>query len=109
MGYNIYITKANNYWESDENPIVKEEILDLVEKKPEFKLKDGMTAHNPLTGEEIYFPGQFIVCGKDGEEISMQYTGKKIIGGHFQEEIKVLKEIAEFLNANVQGDEGEFY
>lgn len=109
MGYNIHITKANNYWESDKNPIAKEEILDLVEKNPKFKLKDGMTAHNPLTGEKICFPGKFIVCEKDGEEVCMQYTDKKIIGGHFPEEIDVLKEIAEFLNAKVQGDEGEFY
>jgi len=110
MSYDLHITKAENWWQSEENPIKREEIMSLLSSEINFSIKSQMVIRNPLNGDEICIPGEYIVWQKDGEELWFRYTGNRIIGqGHCDEDIENLKHIAGILNAKVQGDEGEIY
>ncbi|MHC1682209.1 MAG: hypothetical protein AB6733_04585 [Clostridiaceae bacterium] len=110
MSYDLHITKAENWWESDKRPITKEEILSLVNSEIGFRLENEVEIRNPISGEEIFILGEFIVWEKEGNELLFDYTEGRITGGaHCNEDIEKLKYIAERLNAKVQGDDGEIY
>ena len=113
MSYDIHITKANNWVESNKNPISLNEWHSYIEKDKSLTLEPESVAINPVTKEEIRMknPGLAIWKNpKNGKEYGFDYRNGKISFRYTDEEaIKKAKEIASHFGAVVQGDEEEKY
>ena len=115
MGYNVHITRADDWTESEARPITVREWLDYVERDSEMRHdgfaeapysggvlrheSEGIAVWTAYSGHEVngnmawfnYHPGEIVVKNPDGE----------ILG-------KMIRVAAE-LGATVQGDDGESY
>jgi len=80
MSYDLHITKAEHWVESENHPITKDDIAKIV---------DLLDANKQIPFILQY--GKITLCGADGSVIGL------------------MLEIADRLNARVQGDDGEFY
>jgi len=116
MGYDIHITRADHWTESESNPISFEEWLDFVADDPEMRLDNH--AEVDLGNDEILScerPGltvwiDYSAHGCDGNMAWFDYHAGEIIVKNPDDEILgKMRRIAAVLGARVQGDEGEFY
>lgn len=101
MGYEIHITRASSWLESDQNPITTQEWLSLVETDPELMIDKrdngpffALWLSKSLEGDHPWFDwSEGAINTKNPDRIILA---------------KAL-EIAKQLKAQVQGDEGEVY
>ncbi|MFI7284634.1 hypothetical protein ACIBOV_30685 [Micromonospora chersina] len=104
MGYEIHISRAEEYHDSEEHPIALEEWLSYAERNP------GLRAHGWLGWNEDRQPIFENTCA-DGSVVSLIWFESGInIKGHFDSDpYREFGAIAEDLRANLQGDGGERY
>ncbi|HEX2733549.1 MAG TPA: hypothetical protein VHM70_18185 [Polyangiaceae bacterium] len=116
MGYDVYITRANNWFEAKADPIVLEEWLDYVRSDPEMRL-DGVAVADSASGESIRYTNRGLSVwtkysrdGEDGNHAWFDLQGGCVVVKNPDREILVkMFQVAMHFKARVQGDEGENY
>jgi hypothetical protein len=113
MGYDLQISRKNNWADDEESHITLGEWLDYIKGDNELKLTNGYETKIPgLATPWIESPG---FCEWSAHPNGDNYVwfdyGHGSISTKNPDDVTILKmmEIAEFLNARVQGDDGEFY
>jgi hypothetical protein len=116
VGYDIHITRASNWTESESAPIVLDEWLRYVADDPEMRL-DNFAEAEVGGGEVLRYENE-------GLAVWTSYTGRGVSGrmgwfDHSRGRIVVknpddeilgkMRRVAAALGANVIGDEGERY
>ena len=117
MGYDIHITRQDNWFDDDINrKIALEEWTSLVSSDTEMRLDNYVEATTSA--------GEFVRVESEGLSVWTKYSGHGLNGNHawfnyHQGNITVknpdskiitkMLAIADRLNAKVQGDEGEVY
>lgn len=115
LGYDVHITRAQHWTESELNPIHIEEWLSYIASDPEMRLDNSAeaTAEGDLLRYDndglavwIAFSGH----GIDGNMAWFDYRQGAIVVKNPEEEILgKMKIMADALQANLIGDDGEFY
>lgn len=109
MGYKISITRAENVWESEDNPISLDEWINIIEKDPDLTLTNSLSLETPFGKLEIKGEGMALWSYSEGEVCFSHLSGKICVENDDEEVIRKLKQLARQLNAKVLGDEGEEY
>jgi hypothetical protein len=112
MGYDVRITRAEDWRESEATPITLEEWLAYVASDPEMRLDGFAEARNPKTGEIIRYksPGLSVWTASSGGAALMDHLcGNIVVKNPDSAILRKMCAIAERLGARVQGDEGEMY
>lgn len=107
MGYELHITRAEDWGESEQHPITWTEWRDLVEEDPElgFSETDRIGFENQ-PGEQALVDW----LGENKQESCLHWFDGRIESKHPSDALIVkMVEIAERLGGNVQGDDGERY
>ncbi len=116
MGYEVHITRAESWLDSDATPITLEEWLAHVAGDPELRLDaaaeaplaDGSTLRYESEGLAVWtaYSGH----GEDGNMAWLDHRDGHVVVKNPDEEILgKLCEVAAALGARVQGDDGETY
>jgi len=116
MGYDVHVTRAEHWSESDATPIAREEWLAVVASDPELRLDDaaeaplgdGSVLRHEAAGLAVWtaYSGH----GRGGNMAWLDYRDGEIVAKNPDAEILgKLSEIAARLGARVQGDDGELY
>jgi hypothetical protein len=116
MGYDVHITRAAEWSDSEGTPIALDEWLAYVASDPEMRL-DGFAEVRTPDGEVIRIEGKGLSVwtawpGEHGGQghAWMDHRGGRIVVKNPDSAIlKKMCSIAERLGARVQGDEGEMY
>jgi hypothetical protein len=116
MGYDFHITRASERTDSESVPIRLDEWKAFLESHPEFRMDNFAEATTPQ-GDIIRYDNEGLAVwtgysghGKDGNIAWFDFRGGRIVVKNADDEIRVkMKEIAEFFQARVIGDEGEEY
>lgn len=117
MGYELHITRQENWFdEEDSNQISFDEWIKILDEDKEMRLDNLAEATNAN--------GESISVGSEGLCVWTKYSGNGMNGNYAwfdyhrgnidcknpdNEIIRKMLDIAERLNAKVQGDEGEIY
>lgn len=116
MGYDLHITRAEEWYESETNPISLEEWIAYVRSDPEMRLDGYAEAKVPDQGALRYENEGLAVWtsysgnAKKGNFAWFDFRqGNVVVKDPDDEIIAKMSRIAKVLNARVQGDEGEFY
>ncbi|MFY0640504.1 MAG: hypothetical protein JXR16_05605 [Bermanella sp.] len=108
MGYNIHITLADEWRDSEKNPITS----DLLEEVSRIS-HDTVSGVNSKTGEVIEqcFEDSFYWPSENSDNKCMFHLigGRLIFKYHDKNQIEIAKDLASYLGAKVQGDDGEVY
>lgn len=111
MAYNIHITAADGWWESESNPISLHQLKEYVSHAHDLREESSPGATNPVTGEVIRIPDEYTFTWKSDDNVYWFHFNKGRITFRYTDDIQIskAKEIAKALNAKVQGDEEELY
>lgn len=95
MGYELHITRAERWYESEDHPISEEEWESFARNDPSLVLDGTVYGH---------------VCA-DGETVSLRWSGGEILvkGVRGRKAAAGLVRMAEALGARLLGDDGEVY
>lgn len=111
MGYDIHITRADEWFDSEARPIAKEEWLALIEADPELQPAqpnaDGSSLGYEMPGVAMWTAWSR-AAAEDLPWIAY-YEGRLMTKNPDREILRKLHQIAQALDAKVQGDEGEQY
>ncbi|MNI32511.1 hypothetical protein D3C73_864250 [compost metagenome] len=109
MSYNVHLTRAGSWTESESQPIALEEAKAYFAEQPDFEYSATFSVNGPFGTMTI--GGEFFLWSPEEEElIPFKYTdGRITVSGADEYVIDRMKEIAAKLSAIVQGDEGEQY
>ncbi|MGC4863557.1 hypothetical protein [Micromonospora sp. DT41] len=104
MGYELHISRAEEYYASEENPIAMEEWLSFADGFP------ALRATGWIGGAEDRQPIYEYTCA-DGSSVSLVwFEGAIDIKGQFGgDAYQEFGRIADDLQASLQGDDGERY
>ncbi|HJY78522.1 MAG TPA: hypothetical protein VKE95_17915 [Burkholderiales bacterium] len=116
MGYDVHITRATEWTDSEATPITLDEWLAYVASDPEMRL-DGFAEARMPKGEVIRIEGKGLSVWtawpgeRRGEGYAwMEYRrGRIVVKNPDPAILKKMCSIAEQLGAQVQGDDGETY
>ena len=115
MGYELYITRQDNWWEDDAaKQITEAEWEQFVSNHEQMQLLDFAEAHSS-TGEIIRIESPLLAAwqhpiNNENETVWFSYQNGKISVKSPDDTIsQKMLEIAKLLNARVQGDDGEWY
>jgi hypothetical protein len=113
MGYEVHVTRAQDWTESDTVPITLDEWLAYVAADPEMRL-DNFAEATTTSGETIRYENQGLAVWMTAESKNrggwLDYRKGRIVAKNPDEEMLAkLKCIAGVLDASVIGDEGELY
>ena len=115
MGYNLYVTRANEWFEAETAPITLEEWLEFVEADPEMRL-DGYAEAKFPKGEVLRIddPGMAVWVGHPRHDQDYlcwiwHSAGRVEAKNPDPETRQQLYRIAESFGAKVQGEDGELY
>ncbi len=115
MGYDVHITWATNWSDSESVPIRLTEWLEYVASDPEFRLDNFAEAITPQ-GDTLRYDNTGLAVWtaySDPDEqgsVWFDYRNGRIVVKNANIEIRAkMKEIADDLGARVVGDEGEEY
>lgn len=112
MGYDVHITRAPEWYESDTTPIALEEWLAYVASDAEMRLDGFAEARNPKTGEiiRIESPGLSVWTAWSAGTAWMDHCdGRVVVKNPDTAILQKMCAIAKHFGARVQGDEGELY
>lgn len=116
MGYDLHITRATLWIDSDAAPITLEEWLEYLDSDPEMRLDGFAEAHLPDgTTLRAESPGLAVWTAwsaheRDGNMAWFDHRrGRIVVKNPDDEIVGKMFAIAERLGARVQGDEGEIY
>ena len=115
MGYDVHITRADNWTESRTRPIALDEWTSYVRSDPEMRLDNS--AELEVEGNVMSYENEGLAVwveysghGVDGNRAWFDYSEGRIVVKNPDEEILgKMKQIAAGLNGRVIGDEGEVY
>jgi hypothetical protein len=117
MGYDLHITRASQWSDSANSPVLLQEWLAYVEIDPALQLTNNATVRSP-DGHVISYDseGLAVWTGFSGHEpegnrkVWFDYrNGRIVVKNPNDEIIQKMKSIAVKLNSRVVGDEGESY
>lgn len=112
MGYDLHITRRENWFDTAGPDIALDEWYDLIEVDPELRFTGVAEAELP-GGETLRYESQGLaqwVVHPDGEFVWFDLRdGNIVVKNPDEPTIAKMQEIAHRLAARVQGDEGEFY
>ena len=116
MGYDLHVTRADSWLDSEQRPITLDEWIAFVRSDPSLRL-DGFAEATSDEGESIRIEAPGIAVwtaysqhGVDGNMAWLHWFGGRVDAKNPDEEIRrKLHAIAVALRAKVQGDEGEDY
>lgn len=116
MGYDLYITRRDNWFEEKADGIAVEEWLDLVRCDPEMRL-DGYAEATVGNGSVLRVDDPTMAVwvgyskhGLNGNMAWLWYAHGNIVAKNPDEEIRQkMWLLASTLSAKVQGDDGELY
>jgi hypothetical protein len=110
VSYVFYITRADDWMESDANPIPLQDWCDLIERRPDLRPQSEACARNPATGERTAVPLPEGAALDFGDvTLFLSYNKGAISVSASPEESPIIREIASDLGAKVLGEEGEPY
>ena len=116
MGYDVHITRVEEWSESDENPILLDEWFEYIKTDPELRLDGFAAAHLPDGGVLVArSPGLAVWTKWPGHEEPDNYAwidcedGRITVKNPDTDILKKMFKIAQHFNAIVQGDDGELY
>jgi hypothetical protein len=115
MGYDLHITRANHWTESESQAITLGEWLEYVASDPEMRL-DGF-AEAEVGGDVLRYENEGLAVwvaysghGVGGNMAWFDYRHARIVVKNPDREIVgKIKRVAQALSARVIGDDGEFY
>ncbi|MBY8873275.1 hypothetical protein K7640_15680 [Micromonospora sp. PLK6-60] len=104
MGYELHISRAEEYYDSEEHPVALDEWLSYAESNSTLRVGGW------LGWDEDRQPIYEYTCA-DGSVVSLTwFEGAIEIKGHFDgDAYREFGALAEDLRGNLQGDEGERY
>lgn len=117
MGYDIHITRQENWFDEDANKKISlDEWKSFLVNDPEMRL-DNFAEAVTTSGDQIRVESDGLAVwtkysgnGLDGNFAWFDYSNGNIVCKNPDDEIiKKMLDIAQRLNAKVQGDEGELY
>jgi hypothetical protein len=116
MGYELHITRAEEWRQSKLNPISLDQWLAYISSDPEMRLDQCATATTPV-GDTLNYQSQGLAewteysrNGKDGNFAWFDWqNGEVVVKNPDEELIGKMCRIAQALHARVQGDDGKFY
>jgi hypothetical protein len=107
LAYDLHITRANEWYESEGNGFSLEELKEYFSGKSGFNYSKVFSITGPVT---VSIEGDFFIWASEDAELSFRYKqGRIIVSGANDDVIEKMKEIAAELCAKVQGDEDEIY
>jgi hypothetical protein len=113
VGYDVHITRAEDWIESESKPISLGEWQSYIQSDPELRPEPCDTATNPTTDQVITVPNKgFAVwtAHPEGDQVWFGYWRGCITAKNPDKAIlEKMSQIAARLNARVIGDEGEEY
>ncbi len=113
MGYDVHITRAAHWTESESTPITLDEWKAYVASDPEMRM-DNFAEATTTGGETIRYENEGLAVwlpgAKDGLGGWFDYCdGRIVVKGSFGDTLAKMKRIADVFGARVMGDEGELY
>jgi hypothetical protein len=116
MGYNVHITRADQWFDSESDPITFEEWIAYIDTDPEMQLDNKAEVSTP-EGSTLRYENQGLAVwtrysgnGVDGNMAWFDYREGRIVVKNPDDEIlRKMCVIASKMGAKVQGDESEFY
>jgi len=116
VGYDVHITRAKEWYDSEKSPITLEEWHAYLTSDPEMRL-DGYAEATTPEGATIRIESEGLAVwtrhsgnGLDGNMAWFDYRNGQIVVNNPDDEIlDKMKAIAAALHARVIGDEGEEY
>ncbi|MGC5323834.1 hypothetical protein [Brevibacillus sp. SYSU BS000544] len=113
MSYDLHITRASFWFESEKDPITEQEWNQYIITDPQFHAGNEISV-TPPSGSKISIHGGFALWNyeEEGIEVPFRYSrGRISVSGAGDDEnvVNKMKEIATILSAKVIGDEGETY
>ena len=111
MGYELHITRGDDWSRRDKPEISLDEWQDFVAGRSDFELTGVAEATNPETDEVIRIeqPGIAIWRRESGPVWFSWWRGSIAVKSPDPDTIAEMVRIASSLNARVQGDDGEWY
>ena len=105
MGYELHITRAEEWLDSDDAPILLDEWLRYAEGSPLLAL-GGWIEWSDLGRVPV-----FAYTCADGDKASLTWDGAQILVKGVRDDVGVLDllKVAEHFHANLIGDDGERY
>ena len=105
MGYDIHITRSLHRTDSEDKQISLGELMEYFSSKHDFVYSNQFSITEPYI---VTIKGDFFIWKTDEQSIPFKFfKGKLTISSGGVEVIEKMKEIANDLNAIVQGDDGE--
>lgn len=112
MGYDLHITRSENWIDPDGPRISIDEWLALIDADPELDPRSEVTARLP-DGEVLTLPMENLAVWTghpQAVEVPFHFTGGRIsVPMGDTTALAKAHQIAAALDARIQGDEGEFY
>jgi hypothetical protein len=116
VGYDVHITRAEDWLQSNDAPITLTEWKDYIQSDPEMRL-DSYAEASTQTGETIRYESQGlgVWTAYSGHEIDGNMAwfgfcdGRIVVKNPDEEILRKMCAIAAKLGARVQGDDREFY
>jgi hypothetical protein len=112
MGYDVHITRKENWFDEGGPIITEDEWRDYVASDPEMKIT-GVAEHTNPQGETIRLTSPLLTEWRkrsSGSIVWLSYhEGNLALKNPDDECLAKLRQIASKLKARVQGDDGEFY
>jgi hypothetical protein len=98
MGYNFHITRAANFWESEETPIDKEEWEQLAGNTSDLVF-EGHVGWSDIGPQRVY--------ALSGESANFSWRGGRVvIEGYYSDRAeRIANQLATSLGGRVQGDD----
>lgn len=116
MGYDVHITRKRDWFEREQRGISLEEWASYIKSDPSMRL-DGVARATAPSGDviEMISPGIAVWTAYSGHEdgriawFDLSRSGNVSVKNPDPEILGKMWQIAQALNAKVQGDEGEIY
>ena len=116
MGYDVRITRKENWWDESGAEINLDEWIDVVAADPDMRL-DGYAETQVGDGKILRVENKGLSVwtaysghGKDGNMVWFGFhRGNVVVKNPDTEILQKMWSLAQLLSARVQGDEGEFY
>ncbi len=112
MGYELYITRADNWYNNEGRELTEATWEAVVESDPEMRISGFGEATTP-SGETIRYVNPLLAEWLGHPEHDVVWfdfrQGNVVVKNPDELTIAKMHEVAQKLKARVQGDEGEFY
>jgi hypothetical protein len=116
MGYDVHITRAENWFDSEQSPISYKEWIAYVEQDPEMRLEGvavGRVQGKPAVSYKNKGLAVWTAYSGHDPQGNMAWfdhrDGEIVVKNPDKEILDKMKKIAAFFGANVLGDDGEHY